>query len=167
MLCIGLPCQNVSKNAAIVADSADTDLGIHSLPDLSRYLQGVQKKTWTFLKKVDVSLIGENVSETFTHSLSLATFIVYMHYNFVICDILYILYVLGHCLFWDTLDFAKIIIFQGCKFWDISKIEEKMGNFEILSFGTHQNSTFLAEILTLKIHAYSVIFVLFITQICQ
>ena len=69
-------------------------------------------------------------------------------------------------MFWDTvcfgtpLIFAKIIIFQGCKFWDIhvSKIEEKMGNFEILSFGRHQNFAFLAEILTPKMRAYTVIF---------
>ena len=31
-----------------------------------------------------------------------------------------------------------------------------MGNFEILSFGTHQNFAFLAEILTPKMHAYMV-----------
>ena len=47
----------------------------------------------------------------------------------------------------------------------VSKIEEKMGNFEILSFGRHQNFAFLAEILTSKMRAYTVIFMLFITQI--
>ena len=33
-----------------------------------------------------------------------------------------------------------------------------MGNFQILSFGTHQNFEFLAEILTPKLRAYMVIF---------
>ena len=68
-------------------------------------------------------------------------------------------------MFWDAICFgtpliiAKIIIFQGCKFWDISKIYEKMGNFVILSFGTNQNFAFLAKILTPKMHAYTVIFI--------
>ena len=35
-----------------------------------------------------------------------------------------------------------------------------MGNFEILSFGTHQNFVFLADILTPKMHTYMVIFLL-------
>ena len=32
-------------------------------------------------------------------------------------------------------------------FWDISKVLGKIGNFEILSIGTHQNLAFTLEVL--------------------
>ena len=72
-----------------------------------------------------------------------------------------------YCMFWDTVDFCQNNYFSGLQVLGHIKNLRKMGNFEFLSFETHQNFTFPAEILTPKMHAYTIIFIFFITQISK